>query len=119
MQLRKKLHSTHYLVRDHFRMANDVGFLAADGMWFYNTQRRKGRNPKLQCQWEGPNVVLKRIKNGKREKKFSDEFFELLHKGKIAVNVAGKSLTALSALYRTYKNTLLNDLEKIGKMLQV
>ena len=72
-QLRENLDSTHRLVRGHLKLASDrmktrydvransAGFRVDDRVWLYNPYRKKGRNPKLQSQWEGPYIVIKRI----------------------------------------------------------
>lgn len=72
MQLRERLLSTHCLVRDGLKLASDrmttqydlrasdVVFEADDCVWFYNPHWKKGKNSKLQSQWEGPYIVLKR-----------------------------------------------------------
>ena len=41
--------------------ADDSEFEPQDKVWFYNPQGEKGRSPKLQCKWEGPWIVVKRI----------------------------------------------------------
>ena len=34
---------------------------AAEAMWLHNPQRKKGLTPKLQCPWQGPNIITKLI----------------------------------------------------------
>ncbi len=36
-------------------------FDAGDQVWFYNPQRKKGISPKMQPNWEGLYVIVKRI----------------------------------------------------------
>ena len=39
----------------------DISFKEGDQVWFYNPQRKKGRSPKLQRDWEGPYRLIKKI----------------------------------------------------------
>ncbi len=41
--------------------ATDKGFEEGNLVWLYNPQRKKGKSPKLQSNWEGPYTVIKRI----------------------------------------------------------
>ena len=43
------------------RQTNAISFKEGDQVWFYNSQRKKGRSPKLQRDWEGPYRVIKKI----------------------------------------------------------
>ena len=43
------------------RQANAVSFKEGEQVWLYNPQRKKGRSPKLQKDWEGPYRVIKKI----------------------------------------------------------
>ena len=43
------------------RQTNAISFKEGDQVWFYNPQRKKGRSPKLQRDWEGPYRVVKKI----------------------------------------------------------
>lgn len=33
-------------------------FTTGDSVWLHNAQRKKGRNAKLDCPWEGLNLVI-------------------------------------------------------------
>lgn len=41
--------------------SNGVTFNEGNLVWLFNPQRRIGKSPKLQCDWEGPYKVLRRI----------------------------------------------------------
>ena len=43
------------------RRANMKEFQENDLVWFYNPQRRIGKSPKLQQDWEGPYRIIKKI----------------------------------------------------------
>lgn len=72
-ELRSRLDEVHQRVRHVIENASDrmktrydlrsnsSGFHEGDLVWLYNPQRRKGRSPKLQKDWEGPYKVVKRI----------------------------------------------------------
>ena len=34
---------------------------AGEAVWLHNPQRKKGLTPKLQCPWQGPYIITKRI----------------------------------------------------------
>lgn len=71
--LRKRMDYIHELTRErtkatiervkekYNRKINSAGFREGDQVWLYNPQRTKGRSPKLQCSWEGPYRIIKRI----------------------------------------------------------
>lgn len=41
--------------------AKEPHFKEGDRVWFYNPTRRKGLCPKLQHNWEGPYIVIKKL----------------------------------------------------------
>ncbi|EFN71499.1 hypothetical protein EAG_05899, partial [Camponotus floridanus] len=43
------------------RNARQILFQEGEKVWFFNPRRIKGRAPKLQSNWEGPFVVVKKL----------------------------------------------------------
>ncbi|KAM0724689.1 Retrovirus-related Pol polyprotein from transposon 412 [Formica fusca] len=43
------------------RRAREILFQEGQRVWFFNPRRIKGRAPKLQCNWEGPFHIVKRL----------------------------------------------------------
>ena len=61
--------------RNYDKRASSKPFRVGDSVWLNNVRRRKGRNPKLDCPWEGPYLVVSvlsdvtyRIKRNRRTK---------------------------------------------------
>ena len=86
-QLRARLNEIHFVARNRIKAASDrmktrydrqsnmKEFKENDLVWFYNPQRKIGKSPKLQQDWEGPyriikkiNDVIYRIQKGQRTK---------------------------------------------------
>ena len=74
LQLQERLESVHLYARQHIRIKSDKMKLHYDAhhheeaqlqegtpVWLYNPQRKRGRSPKLQRNWQGPYVVIKKI----------------------------------------------------------
>ena len=68
--VQKRLASAHELARRHLskaamrqkrsydkRLAGRP-FVIGDSVWLHNVRRKKGRNSKLECPWEGPYLVI-------------------------------------------------------------
>ena len=72
-QLRARLNKIHLMARNRIRATSDrmktrydrranmKEFQENDLVWFYNPQRRIGKSPKLQQDWEGPYRIIKKI----------------------------------------------------------
>jgi hypothetical protein len=43
------------------KLANSAGFQDGDRVWLYRPTRTKGKSPKLQSSWEGPDRIVTRI----------------------------------------------------------
>ena len=41
--------------------ARQTLFQEGQKVWLFNPRREKGRAPKLQCNWEGPYLVVKKL----------------------------------------------------------
>jgi len=39
----------------------DCSFEQGQKVWFYNSRRKEGKTPKLQRDWEGPYVVVRKL----------------------------------------------------------
>lgn len=71
--VRQKLESVHQAVRGKLKMKSNYVkslydrkvkknlFEEGQKVWLYNPHRQVGKTPKLQSNWEGPYVVLKRV----------------------------------------------------------
>jgi len=71
--LRRKLDKIHQEVRDRMEMrssrikgrydkkARDCSFEQGQKVWLYNPRRKEGKTPKLQRDWEGPYVVVRKL----------------------------------------------------------
>jgi len=71
--LRKKLDEIHQEIRNQMEMkssrikwrydrkARDCSFEQGQKVWFYNPRRKEGKTPKLQRDWEGPYVVVRKL----------------------------------------------------------
>ena len=70
----EKLERVHHFTRSHFKMSSDrmkqrydllvqeeQPLEAGDAVWLHNPQKKKGLSVKLQCPWQGPYLVLKKI----------------------------------------------------------
>ena len=44
--------------RNYDKRASSKPFRVGDSVWLHNVRRRKGSNPKLDCPWEGPYLVV-------------------------------------------------------------
>ena len=70
LALQQRLLGAHELARRHLgkaaerqkrnydKRASSKPFQVGDSVWLHNVRRRKGRNPKLDCPWEGPYLVV-------------------------------------------------------------
>ena len=68
--VQKRLASAHDLARRHLNKAAmrqkrnydkrlaGRPFSTGDSVWLHNVKRKRGRNPKLDCPWEGPYLVI-------------------------------------------------------------
>ena len=68
--VQKRLASAHDLARRHLNKAavrqkrnydkrlSGRPFVIGDSVWLHNFRRKKGRNAKLDCPWEGPYLVI-------------------------------------------------------------
>ncbi|KAJ8973195.1 hypothetical protein NQ317_006500 [Molorchus minor] len=62
MKLEQKLQFESDRLKTRYdAITNNSGYQAGDKVGLYNPARKKGRSPKLQKTWEGPNTVIKRI----------------------------------------------------------
>ena len=71
--LQEKLERIHHFAREHqglmserMKQRYDLSLRcpqlkAGDAVWLHNPQRKKGLSPKLQCPWQGPFTVTKRL----------------------------------------------------------
>jgi len=71
--LRRRLQTIHYGVRNKIKMESDRmkarydlrvngrTFVEGEQVWLYNPTRKKGRSPKLLNNWEGPYKIIKKI----------------------------------------------------------
>ncbi|XP_071652203.1 uncharacterized protein [Temnothorax longispinosus] len=71
--LKEKLDKIHSNVRERMdikssrakswydRKARQTLFQEGEKVWFYNPRRMKGRAPKLQSNWEGPFLIVKKL----------------------------------------------------------
>uniref|UniRef100_A0A1B0DGB3 RNA-directed DNA polymerase n=1 Tax=Phlebotomus papatasi TaxID=29031 RepID=A0A1B0DGB3_PHLPP len=61
-QGRRNLVASAGMAKDYYdRQHRLLTFLEGQDVWLYNPQRKKGRSPKLQSDWEGPYQVSQRI----------------------------------------------------------
>lgn len=44
--------------RNYNKRVSSKPFRVGDSVWLHNIRRKKGRNPKLDCPWEGPYLVV-------------------------------------------------------------
>lgn len=44
--------------RNYDKRVSSKPFRVGDSVWLHNVRRKKGRNPKLDCPWEGPHLVV-------------------------------------------------------------
>ncbi|KAL9964889.1 hypothetical protein ACROYT_G028596 [Oculina patagonica] len=44
--------------RNYDKRVSNKPYRVGDSVWFHNIRRKKGRNPKLDCPWEGPYLVV-------------------------------------------------------------
>lgn len=44
--------------RNYDKRVSSKPFRVGDSVWLHNIRRKKGRNPKLDCPWEGPYLVV-------------------------------------------------------------
>lgn len=71
--LRERLREIHAKVRKKMllrsskvktwydRGARQISFKEGQKVWLFNPQRRKGKAPKLQSNWEGPYTIVKKL----------------------------------------------------------
>jgi len=71
--LEARLESVHRFARERLDLVSDrmktrydarakeSDFKEGDRVWFFNPTRRKGLSPKLQCNWEGPYLIVKKL----------------------------------------------------------
>ena len=43
--------------RNYDKRVSSKPFRVGDSVWLHNIRRKKGRNPRLDCPWEGPYLV--------------------------------------------------------------
>jgi len=72
-KLRENLERIHQGVREHLRIKSSkvkewydkgvrqISFQEGQKVWFFNPQREKGKAPKLQKNWEGPYLIVKKL----------------------------------------------------------
>ncbi|GFW97134.1 integrase core domain protein [Trichonephila clavipes] len=72
-KLQARMEEIHHLARERIGMASEKlktrydaratghDFHEGDKVWLWNPKRLKGLSPKLQTNWEGPYIVLKRL----------------------------------------------------------
>ena len=70
LALQERLASAHDVARRHLGKAakrqkrnydkrvSSKPFRVGDSVWLHNIRRKKGRNPKLDCPWKGPYLVV-------------------------------------------------------------
>ena len=70
LALQQRLAGAHEVARRHLGKAaerqkrnydervSSKPFRVGDSVWLHNIRRKKGRNPKLDCPWEGPYLVV-------------------------------------------------------------
>jgi transposase InsO family protein/predicted aspartyl protease len=59
---RKRLATSAARQKRYYRTTLDVcRFERGDPVWLYNPMKKKGISPKLQCNWSGPFLVVKRL----------------------------------------------------------
>lgn len=70
LALQQRLSGAHEVARRHLGKAaerqkrnydkrvSSKPFRVGDSVWLHNVRRKKGRNPKLDCPWEGPHLVV-------------------------------------------------------------
>ena len=44
--------------RNYDKRLSGRPFVIGDSVWLHNVRRKKGRNAKLDCHWEGPYLVI-------------------------------------------------------------
>ena len=47
--------------RNYDKRVSSKPFRIGDSVWLHNIRRKKGRNPKLDCLWEGPCLVVSKL----------------------------------------------------------
>ena len=47
--------------RNYDKRVSSKPFRIGDNVWLHNIRRKKGRNPKLDCPWEGPCLVVSKL----------------------------------------------------------
>lgn len=72
-KLQMKMNDIHKMVRTKMNIqshktkswydkrARNIDFQEGLKVWFFNPQRRKGKSPKLQCNWDGPYTIKRKI----------------------------------------------------------
>ena len=70
LALQQRLANVHEVARRHLgkaaehqkrnydKQVSSKAFRVGDSVWLHNVRRKKGRNPKLDCPWEGPYLVV-------------------------------------------------------------
>ncbi|GBM89483.1 hypothetical protein AVEN_32538-1 [Araneus ventricosus] len=71
--LEARLESVHAFARERIKLASERmktrydsratyhNFKKGDLVWMYNSKRRRGLSSKLQENWEGPYIVVKKL----------------------------------------------------------
>lgn len=61
-EVRQRLElKSSWVKRQYDRKARKNLFLEGQKVWFYNPRRYPGRAPKLQSNWEGPYLIIKKL----------------------------------------------------------
>jgi hypothetical protein len=42
----------------YVQLTNSAGFQEGDSVWQYRHIQKRGKSPKLQVCWEGPNIII-------------------------------------------------------------
>lgn len=60
--MRRRLQIKSSRVKTRYdKKARAVNFIKGERVWFYNPRRFIGKSPKLQRDWEGPFVIIRKL----------------------------------------------------------